>query len=73
MVNGTDYLNGLNHGDRILADIDLVCGFQKMNNLNLPIWVDDVESLDADRVPEIEQQLIMLRVTEDSKLTIKEV
>jgi hypothetical protein len=44
-----------------------------MNNLNLPIWVDDVESLDADRVPEIEQQLIMLRVTEDSKLTIKEV
>jgi DNA repair exonuclease SbcCD ATPase subunit len=72
MVNGTDYMNGLNHGDRILADIDLVTGFQKMNNLNIPVWVDDVESLDADRIPEIDQQLIMLRVTEDKELVIKE-
>jgi chromosome segregation ATPase len=72
MVDGTDYMNGLNHGDRILADIDLVTGFQKMNNLNIPVWVDDVESLDADRIPEIDQQLIMLRVTEDKELVIKE-
>ena len=73
MVNGTDYMNGLNHGDRILADIDLVTGFQKMNGLNIPVWVDDVESLDADRIPKIDQQLIMLRVTEDKELVIKEV
>ena len=72
MVNGTDYMNGLNHGDRILADIDLVTGFQRMNNLNIPVWVDDVESLDTDRIPEIDQQLIMLRVTEDKELVIKE-
>lgn len=72
VVNGTDYMNGLNHGARILADIDLACGLQEMNGLNLPVVIDDIESLDMDKVPNIDHQLIMLRRTDEDKLTVKE-
>ena len=68
--SGTDYFSGLNHGDRILTEIDLVSGLQEMNGLNLPIFVDDTESLDADRVPNVKQQLILLRRT-DGELEVK--
>ena len=71
ICNGTDYSKGLNHGDRILVEADLIAGFQKMNNLSLPIWIDDTESLDANRIPKTEQQLILLRRTDDKKLTVE--
>lgn len=70
--NGTDYFNGLNYSDRILCDISLVCGLQKLNGLNLPVWVDNTESVNAERLPEIEQQMILLRVS-DGDLMIKEI
>ena len=73
MVNGTDYMNGLNHGARILADVDLVQGLQEMNGLNLPIWIDDSESLDPDKIPNTKQQLIVLRRTDADHLTVKEI
>lgn len=70
--NGTDYLRGLNYSDRILCDISLVCGLQKLNGLNLPVWVDNVESVNFDRLPEIEQQMILLRVS-DGDLKVQEI
>lgn len=70
LVDGIPYGNGLNHGDMILCEIDLARGFQKMMNVNLPIFVDDSESLDADRIPKIENQLIVLRRTDDKELVV---
>ena len=69
--DGTDYFGGLNTSDRILCDISLVRGFQKMNGLNLPIFVDNCESINADRIPDMEQQLILLEVS-DGDLEVKE-
>lgn len=72
MVGGTDYMNGLNHGARILADVDLVRGLQDMNHLNMPIWVDDAESVDEEAIPTgLEQQLFILRRTDEANLTVK--
>lgn len=65
MCNGTDYFNGLNHSDQILCNISLVCGLQKLNGLNLPVWADDIESLNSERLPQIEQQMIVLEVSSD--------
>ena len=64
MCDGTDFFSGLNRSDQILCEIDLVCGLQKLNNLNLPVWVDNSEAVNADRLPEIEQQMIILEVSE---------
>ena len=64
MCGGTEFFSGLNRSDQILCEIDLVCGLQKLNNLNLPVWVDNSEAVNADRLPEIEQQMIILEVSE---------
>ena len=63
VCGGTDFFSGLNRSDQILCEIDLVCGLQKLNNLNLPVWVDNSEAVNADRLPEIEQQMIVLEVS----------
>lgn len=70
ICNGIDYANGLNHSDRILCDIDLVMGLQEMNDLRLPVWVDDTESINSDRIPELDTQMILLRVS-DGELEVK--
>lgn len=71
LVDGIPYGNGLNHGDMILCEIDLARGFQKMMGVNLPIFVDDSESLDEDRIPKLDNQLIVLRRTDDKELTVR--
>lgn len=70
ICNGIDYANGLNHSDRILCDIDLVMGLQEMNDLRLPVWVDDTESVNSDRIPELDTQMILLKVS-DGELEVK--
>lgn len=70
ICNGIDYANGLNHSDRILCDIDLVMGLQEMNDLRLPVWVDDTESVNSDRIPGLDTQMILLKVS-DGKLEVK--
>ena len=65
ICDGIGYFDGLNHSDQILCNIDLVNGLQKLNGLNLPIWVDDVESVNADRIPDTGRQMILLKVSDD--------
>lgn len=72
ICNGIDYANGLNHSDRILCDIDLVMGLQEMNDLRLPLWVDDTESVNSDRIPELYTQMILLKVS-DGELSVKNI
>lgn len=72
ICNGIDYNSGLNHSDKILCEVDLLNGLQEMNGLNLPIWIDDSESIDKSRIPVLDRQMIILRVT-DGDLMIKEI
>lgn len=71
MVDGESYDRNLNHGERILAEIDICRAFQKANNVCLPIIVDDCESLDDWRVPNIENQLIIIKRSDDKELKIE--
>ena len=71
ICNGVNYFDGLNYSDKILCDIDLLRGLQALNGLNLPIFVDNSESINTTRLPNTEQQMIVLRVT-DGDLTAKE-
>lgn len=71
ICNGIDYNSGLNHSDKILCEVDLLNGLQEMNGLNMPIWIDDSESIDKSRIPVLDRQMIVLRVTDDD-LMVKE-
>lgn len=64
ICNGIDYNSGLNHSDKILCEVDLLNGLQEMNGLNMPIWIDDSESIDKSRIPMLDRQMIVLRVTD---------
>lgn len=63
--NGTEYSN-LNYSDRLLVETSMIRGFQKMNNLDLPIWIDNSESINDERLPELDTQMIVLKVTNNS-------
>lgn len=62
----------LNYSDRLLVETSMIRGFQKMNNLDLPIWIDNSESINDERIPELDTQMIILKVT-DGKLKVEEI
>lgn len=68
--SGTKY-DDLNYSDRLLVETAMVRGFQKMNNLDLPIWIDNSESINDERLPELDTQMIVLKVT-DNELKVEE-
>lgn len=70
-VSGINYFSGLNHGDRLLADMDICKAWQDASEVKLPIFLDDAESVDADRIPKFDRQLIVLKRTDDAELTIR--
>lgn len=72
VVDSIDYFSGLNHSDQILCNIDLVAGLQELNGIRLPIWVDDAESVNTERFPKLEQQMIFLKVSDD-ELKVEEI
>lgn len=61
VVDGTDYFSGLNGSDQRLVELDLCRGLQEINGLCLPIWLDESNTIDPERIPQdLTQQLICL-------------
>lgn len=72
ICGGTDYMKGLNGGDKKLCEIDLCRGLQELNNLCLPIWIDEANTIDPWRIPQdLEQQLILIS-RDDGNLKVEE-
>lgn len=73
IYKGEPYSRNMNHGARILTEIDICRAFQKKCGVELPIMTDDTESLDSWRIPQIDSQLIMFRRSDDASLKVEEV
>lgn len=73
VYNGEAYARNLNHGARMLTEADICRAFQKVASVNFPIIIDDTESVDDWRIPQIDNQLIMLKHTQDKELVIETV
>lgn len=73
IYNGEPYSRNMNHGAKILTEIDICRAFQKKCGAELPIMTDDTESLDSWRIPQIDSQLIMFRRSDDASLKVEEV
>lgn len=71
IYNGEAYARNLNHGARMLTEVDICRAFQKVANVDFPIIIDDTESVDDWRIPQIDNQLIMLKHTQDKELVIE--
>lgn len=71
VYNGEAYARNLNHGARMLVEVDICRAFQKVASVNFPIIIDDTESVDDWRIPQIDNQLILLKHTQDKELVIE--
>lgn len=61
--NGIEYRD-MNHSKKILAQADLLRGFQELSGLNLFVFIDDTESVNDENLPDMDRQMILLKVTE---------
>lgn len=70
-VNGTSYDTTLNYGAKILAEIDVCLSFQKLYEVECPILLDNSESIDPDKIPDISNQIIRLMRTDNKELKVE--
>lgn len=64
MSNGIEYRD-MNHGKKILVQADLLRGFQELSGLNLFVFIDDTESVNDENLPDMDRQMILLKVTDN--------
>lgn len=74
-VDGKSILTTMsNKGNRILGRVDICNSIQKISGMSVPIFCDDVESLDMQNegktISMVESQLILLCVSNDKELKI---
>ena len=67
--NGVEYRN-LNYSDQLICKVDLLCGFQKIQGVSLPIFIDNAESINVSRRPVTNSQMVFLEVT-DGNLSVE--
>ena len=63
MSNGIEYRD-MNHSKKILVQADLLKGFQELSGLNLFVFIDDTESVNDENLPDMDRQMILLKVTD---------
>lgn len=68
-IDGVPY-SSLNSGHKIIAGLNIIKVLQKYYGVSAPIWIDNAESINEDNIPDMDCQMIFLRVTEDPTLTI---
>ena len=69
-VNGVPY-GSLNNGHRIIAGLQIIKALQKLYGAYLPIFIDNAESVNDFNMPDMDCQLIKLKVSDDNNLRIK--
>ena len=62
--------NTANHGRVIEAMLIIALSVQKILGIQAPIILDDGESLDPWRIPETDNQLIIMSRTDDTELKV---
>lgn len=67
--NGVPY-KSLNSGHRIVVGLELIKTFQKLYKTTVPVWIDNAESVNTENLPEMDGQMVLLKVSDDEKLTI---
>ena len=71
MSNGIEYRD-MNHSKKILVQADLLRGFQELSGLNLFVFIDDTESVNDKNLPDMDRQMILLKVT-DTELKVEHI
>ena len=66
-VNGVPY-SALNSGHRIVAGLDIIRSLSQLYEASAPIFIDNSESINEFNLPDMDEQMICLSVSEDREL-----
>lgn len=70
IVNGVPF-SSLNTGHRVVAGLDIITALQEIYGVTAPIFIDNAESVNDFNIPDMEGQLILLKVSENSTLEVE--
>ena len=68
--NGVPF-QSLNNGHRIIAGLQIIKALQKLYGAYLPIFIDNAESVNDFNLPDMDCQLIKLKVSDDNELKVE--
>lgn len=68
-VDGVPY-GSLNNGHRIIAGLQIIKALQKLYDVQMPVFVDNAESINDFNLPQMDCQLVLLKVSEDKELVV---
>ena len=68
--NGVPY-SSLNSGHRITVGLNIIRTLHEYYQTVVPVWIDNSECLSGDNQPNVDSQLILLKVTNDNKLSVE--
>lgn len=70
MVNGVPF-SSLNAGHRVVAGLDIITALQEIYGVTAPIFIDNAESVNDFNIPDMEGQLILLKVSINNTLKVE--
>ena len=71
-IDGYRFGESTNTGREIIAKLDICNSLQKFYGMNVPIFLDNAESLNDFNIPKVDSQLILSVVTDDKELVISD-
>ena len=70
-IDGKRFGDSTNTGKEIVAKLDICNSLQKFFGIELPVFLDNAESINDFNLPKLDCQLITLNVTEDARLKVE--
>lgn len=70
MVNGVPY-SSLNNGHKIIAGLDIISFLSGMYGVTAPVFIDNSEALNDFNIPEMDSQMVLLKVSDDRELRVE--
>lgn len=70
MVNGVPY-GSLNSGHQIIAGLDIISSLSDLHGVAAPVFIDNAEALNDFNVPDMDCQMILIKVSDEAELRVE--
>ncbi len=61
----------INEGHMIIAGLDIISTLSKLYGVSAPVFIDGSESVNDFRIPDMDCQMVLLKVTDDTELKVR--
>lgn len=69
-VNGVPYTS-LNNGHQIIAGLDIIVSLTSLYGVTAPVFIDNAEALNDFNIPDMDGQMVLLKVSDDAELKVR--